>query len=101
MEGYPKWGRVAKTKQQELPLEANDRCGGIRNWDRHPAWTPAMRAALSRIREGSGKWHALIGRMFEVRLIEAAWQRLDRRTSGPKRKRGAGVDGVTVEQFSR
>ena len=101
MADYPKWGRVAKMKQQELPLEANDRCGGIRKWDRHPAWTPAMRAALSRIRKGSGKWHTLIGRMYEVRLIEAAWQRLDRRTRGKRRSRGAGVDGVTVEQFSR
>ena len=101
MEGYPKWGRVPKTKQQALPFEAKDRCGGIRKWSRHPAWTPAMRAALSRIRKGSGKWHTLIGRMYDPRLIEAAWQRLDRRTSGPKRCRGAGVDGVTVEQFSR
>ncbi len=57
MEGYPKWGRVPKTKQQALPFEAKDRCGGIRKWSRHPAWTPAMRAALSRIRKGSGKWH--------------------------------------------
>ena len=42
MADFPKLGRVDKTKQEELPFEANDRCVAIR----HPAWTPAMRGAL-------------------------------------------------------
>ncbi len=101
MANYPKWGRVAKMKQQELPFEANDRCGGIRKWSRYPAWTHAMRDALSRIRKACGKWHTLIGRMYDPSLIEAAWNRLDRRIGGPRRRRGAGVDGVTVQWFKR
>jgi group II intron reverse transcriptase/maturase len=39
--------------------------------------------------------------MTDVRQLEAAWERLDRRTAGRARRRGAGVDGVTVEDFSR
>jgi RNA-directed DNA polymerase len=100
MESEPGWGRVGKTKQEDLPERANDRCGGI-DWSHHPAWTESMRAALKTRQESGGKWFSLIDRMWEVRLLEAAWERLNRRVTGEKRRRGAGVDGVTVEGFAR
>ncbi len=94
------WGRVRKAKQQSLPIEANDHCGGI-EWDRHPAWTDAMREAL-RTRQGlKGKWFSLIDRMWDRRHLQAAWERIDERVKGDARKRGAGVDGVTVEKFAQ
>lgn len=95
-----KWGRVEKAKQQALPW-ANDRGGGIRKWDRYPAWTEAMRAALGQRRGPKSKWFSLVNRMTEERQLEAAWQRIDRRTVGEARRRGAGVDGVTVEDFQK
>jgi RNA-directed DNA polymerase len=94
------WGRVPKTKQEALPLEANDHCGGT-DWKRHPAWTEAMRAALNRRRTEGGKWFSLNDRMYDPRQLWAAWERIDQRTKGEARRRGAGVDGVTVEGFSK
>jgi RNA-directed DNA polymerase len=38
--------------------------------------------------------------MYEPRQLQLAWDRLDLRTTGERRRRGAGVDGVTVEQFA-
>jgi RNA-directed DNA polymerase len=99
--GYePEWGRVPKTKQEALPIEANDPCGGT-DWKRHPAWTEAMRAALNRRRTEGGKWFSLIDRMYDPRHLWAAWERIDQRTKGEARRRGAGVDGVTVDEFSK
>ncbi len=94
------WGRVPKTKQEALPIEANDHCGGT-DWKRHPAWTEAMRAALNRRRTEGGKWFSLIDRMYDPRQLWAAWERIDQRTKGEARRRGAGVDGVMVEEFSK
>jgi RNA-directed DNA polymerase len=94
------WGRVPKTKQEALPLEANDCCGRT-DWKRHPAWTEAMRAALNRRRTEGGKWFSLIDRMYDPRQLWAAWERIDQRTKGEARHRGAGVDGVRVEEFSK
>lgn len=95
-----KWGRVEKIKQKELPGTANDCCGGIREWDRYPAWTEAMREALEQYRGSKRKWHSLIDRVSAERHLEASWKRIDDRTTGKARSRGAGVDGMTVEKFS-
>ena len=95
-----KWGRVKETKQEGLPERVSDCCGGIREWSHHPAWTERMRAALKTRRESGGKWFSLIDRVYEPRQLQLAWDRLDRRTTGEKRRRGAGVDGVTVEKFA-
>lgn len=95
-----KWGRVEKIKQKELPEMVNDCCGGTREWDRYPAWTGAMREALERHRGSKRKWHSLIDRVYAERHLEEAWQRIDDRTTGEARRRGAGVDGMTVEKFS-
>lgn len=98
MDVQPGWGRTRKAKQQRLPGMANDRCDGI-EWDRHPAWTESMRAALQVRRATGGKWFSLIDRMWDPRLLMKAWERLNQRVKGDKRRRGAGVDGVTVERF--
>ena len=95
------WGRVAKMKQEVLPMAVNDPCGGITDWRRYPAWTQAMRAALESRRANGGKWFSLIDRMYDPRQLQAAWVRLDQRTKGDKRHSGAGVDGITVAQFVR
>ena len=94
------WGRVRRMKQESLPLKASDRCGGM-DWSHHPAWTESMRAALKTRQESGGKWFSLIDRMWDPRLLQGAWERLNRRVTGEKRRRGAGVDGVTVEQFAK
>ncbi|MDM7999732.1 MAG: group II intron reverse transcriptase/maturase [Dehalococcoidia bacterium] len=94
------WGRVKKMKQESLPLRANDHCGGI-EWDRHPAWTDAMREALKTRQESKGKWFSLIDRMWDRRHLQSAWDRIEKRVIGEARKRGAGVDGVTVEKFGQ
>ena len=98
-----RWGRVgdATTKQKALLARANDCCGGSNNRYRHPAWTEAMRAALGRRRATGGKWFSLIDRMYDSRLMGAAWERVNQSKSGAARQRGAGVDGETVEQFSQ
>lgn len=96
----PSWGRIRRMKQESLPLKANDRCGGM-DWSHYPAWTESMRAALKTRQESGGKWFSLIDRMWDPRLLQAAWERLNRRVTGEKRRRGAGVDGVTVEGFAK
>jgi len=96
----PSWGRNRRMKQESLPLKANDRCGGM-DWSHYPAWTESMRAALKTRQESGGKWFSLIDRMWDPRLLQAAWERLNRRVTGEKRRRGAGVDGVTVEGFAK
>ena len=94
------WGRIRKIKQERLPATANDHCGDI-DWSRHPAWTESMRAALKTRQESGGKWFSLIDRMWNPELLMAAWKRLDRRITGKARRRGAGIDGVTVEDFAK
>jgi len=96
----PRWGRTAKVKQKELPYTANDCCSGLK-WSRYPAWTEAMRRVLEERRDPKHKWHSLIDRMYREDLLQSGWERLNARVSGKKRRRGAGVDGETVEQFSK
>jgi hypothetical protein len=100
METDKGWGRVRRMKQQSLPNRVNDRCGGI-EWSRHPAWTDAMREALKTRQESKGKWFSLFDRMWDRRHLQAAWERIDERVEGEARRRGAGVDGVTVETFAK
>jgi RNA-directed DNA polymerase len=99
MRDVNEWGRVSETKQEDLPVTVSDCCGGITDWSRHPAWTERMRAALRTRQESGGKWFSLIDRIYDEGQLRLAWERLDERTKGEKRLRGAGVDGVTVERF--
>lgn len=100
MRDVPEWGRVIKAKQEGLPETVSDYCGGISKWSHHPAWTERMRAALKTRRGSRGKWFSLIDRIYDPRQLQLAWGRLDRRITGKARRRGAGVDGVTVEKFA-
>lgn len=100
MESEPSWGRVRRMKQERLPEMVNDQCDGM-DWSHHPAWTVSMRAALKTRQESGGKWFSLIDRMWDPMLLEGAWERLYRRITGKARRRGAGVDGVTVEEFAK
>ncbi len=100
METDPGWGRIRRMKQERLPATANDRCGGI-DWSHHPVWTGPMRAALKTRQESGGKWFSVIDRMWIPELLKAAWERLYRRVAGEARRRGAGVDGETVEEFAK
>lgn len=96
----PRWGRPAKEKQEGLPFEANDCCSGLK-WSRYPAWTEAMRKVLRECRDPKHKWFSLMDRMYREDLLQSGWERLNGRTTGKKRQRGAGVDGETVERFAK
>ena len=96
----PRWGRAPKVKQEELPFAVNDCCSGMK-WSHYPAWTEAMQAVLRRNRDPKHKWFSLIDRMYTVHYLRAGWERLNRRVSGKKRLQGAGVDGVTIQQFEK
>lgn len=91
------WGRV----KQELPNTAEDRLTAIWNdRKRYPRWTAPMAGALTRLRKEGRKWFQLYDKIADVRTLTAAWQSIDRRTTGAARHRGAGVDGVTVADFA-
>jgi RNA-directed DNA polymerase len=94
------WGRIRRMKQERLPTTVNDHCGGM-DWSRHPAWTESMKAALKTRQENGGKWFSLMDRMWDPTLLKAAWERLTRGMTGEERRRGSGVDGVTVEEFAK
>lgn len=101
MDNVPAWGRVAKTKGRGLPVTAEDRLGAIRDdRARYPRWTPSMVDALPRLRAQGGKWFQLYDKIADEKTLAAAWKRIDKRTQGAARGRGAGVDGVTVAQFA-
>lgn len=84
-----------------MPTSAEDRLGAIRDdRERYPRWTPLMVGALPRLREQGRKWFQLYDKIADEKTLAAAWKRIDGRTRGEARTRGAGVDGVTVEQFA-
>lgn len=84
-----------------MPKTAEDRLGAIRDdRERYPRWTPPMVEALPRLRGEGRKWFQLYDKIDDERTLEAAWNRINRRTQGDARLRGAGVDGITVEQFA-
>jgi len=89
------------TKGLRLQATAEDRLGAIRNNpERYPRWTEPMVDALTRMREQGRKWFQLYDKIADEKTLAAAWNRIDRRTQGDARRRGAGVDGVTVEDFA-
>ena len=101
MDKVPVWGRVEKTKGRRLQMTADDRLGAIRsNPERYPRWTESMVNALASMREQGRKWFQLYDKIADEKTLAAAWHRIDRRTQGEARLRGAGVDGVTVADFA-
>ena len=101
MNREPRWGRVMMTKGQGLPETADDRLSAIRmSNERYPQWTTAMVDAIPKL-EGEGrKWFQLHDKVADERTIKSAWDRIDSRTKGAARTRGAGADGMTVEKFA-
>lgn len=101
MDKTPAWGRVEQTKGRRLQTNAEDRPGAIRgDPERYPRWTASMVAALPRMRQEGRKWFQLYDKIADEKTLAQAWRRIDRRTRGAARLRGAGVDGVTVEDFA-
>jgi len=73
----------------------------LRDKTRYPRWTEAMVDALPRLRAEGRKWFQLYDKVADEKTLKSAWERIDARVTGEARSRGAGVDGVTVEMFSR
>jgi RNA-directed DNA polymerase len=63
-------------------------------------WTEAMKAAIGLLRQTGRKWYSLYDKVIAPANVEAAWNRINRRVTGKKRRQGAGVDGVTVAKFA-
>ena len=66
----------------------------------YPMWTEAMKAAIGLLRQTGRKWYSLYDKVIAPANLEAAWNRMNRRVTGKKRRQGAGVDGVTVAKFA-
>jgi RNA-directed DNA polymerase len=62
-------------------------------------WTEAMKAAIGPLRQAGRKWFSLYDKVIAPANLRAAWDRINRRVTGKKRLRGAGVDGMTVAKF--
>ena len=67
---------------------------------RYPRWTEEMVAALPRYRAEGRKWFQMYDKIADERTLRLAWERINARTAGEARLRGAGVDGVNVEAFA-
>jgi RNA-directed DNA polymerase len=63
-------------------------------------WTEAMKAALGLLRQTERKWYSLYDKVIAPASLKAAWDRINHRTTGKKRRQGAGVDGMTVAKFA-
>jgi RNA-directed DNA polymerase len=101
MDKMPAWGRVEETKGRRLPETAENRLGAIlKERKRYPRWTTPMVEALKRTREQGRKWFQLYDKIADVKTLKEAWGRIEQRTKGGARTRGAGIDGVTVAEFS-
>jgi len=66
----------------------------------YPMWTEAMKAAIGPLRQAGRKWYSLYDKVIAPANLEAAWDRMNRRVTGKKRRQGAGVDGITVAKFA-
>jgi RNA-directed DNA polymerase len=95
------WGRVERTKEKGLESNPETVSGALRDKTRYPRWTEAMVAALPQLRVEGRKWFQMYDKVADERTLRLAWERIDMRVSGEARRRGAGVDGVTAEAFSR
>jgi RNA-directed DNA polymerase len=94
------WGRVERTKGQGLTERPETGLGVFKNRARYPRWTEAMVNALEPIRRQGRKWFQLYDKIADEKTLTHAWERINARVSGEARRRGAGVDGETIETFS-
>lgn len=99
-EGQP-WGRVMMTKGQGLAAGSETGPGALNDKTRYPRWTEAMVNALAPLRAQGRKWFQLYDKIADEKTLRHAWERINTRTSGEARRRGAGADGMTVEMFDR
>jgi len=59
-----------------------------------------MKAAIGALRQAGRKWYSLYDKVIAPANLEAAWNRMNRRVTGKKRRQGAGVDGITVAKYA-
>lgn len=93
------WGRVEPPTTETGLGEPKDVFS--RNQTGYPMWTEAMKAAIGALRQAGRKWYSLYDKVVAPASLKAAWDRINHRTSGKKRRQGAGVDGMTVAKFER
>lgn len=92
------WGRVQRPTTKtglDKPKEVFSR-----NPTGYPMWTEAMKAAIGPLRQAGRKWYSLYDKVIAPANVAAAWDRINRRVRGKKRRQGAGVDGMTVAKFA-
>ena len=97
-----RWGRVMTTNGQGLPETADDRLSAIKeDKARYPRWTSAMVDAIPKLEAQGRKWFQLYDKIADAQTLKYAWDRINARTKGAARTRGAGVDAMTVEGFAK
>ena len=80
---------------------AEDRLSAIKeDKERYPRWTPVMVDAIPKLESEGRKWFQLHDKVADAKTLEMAWKRIDKRTTGSARERGAGPDGATVGSFA-
>ena len=92
------WGRVQPPTTKtglEKPKDVFSR-----NPTGYPMWTEAMKAAIDPLRRAGRKWYSLYDKVIAPANLKAAWDRINHRVTGKKRRQGAGVDGVTVAKYA-
>lgn len=92
------WGRVQPPTTKtglEKPKDVFSR-----NPTGYPMWTEAMKAAIGKLRQAGRKWFSVYDKVIAPANLQAAWNRINRRIQGKKRRQGAGVDGITVAKFA-
>lgn len=88
------WGRTRETRL-EPPKDVFSRSPSG-----YPMWTEAMKAAIDPLRRAGRKWYSLYDKVAAPANLKAAWDRINHRVTGGKRRQGAGVDGITVAKFA-
>jgi len=92
------WGRVQPPTTKtglEKPKDVFSR-----NPTGYPMWTEAMKAAIGQLRQAGRKWYSVYDKVIDPANLEAAWNRINHRVQGKKRRQGAGVDGITVAKYA-
>jgi RNA-directed DNA polymerase len=92
------WGRVRLHNDEDRIGKPKDVFS--RNPTGYPMWTEAMKAAIGPLRRAGRKWYSLYDKVIAPANVKAAWDRINKRVTGKKRRTGAGVDGVTVAKFA-
>ena len=87
------------TEKDEQPrtvreLERGGQTASRWSWVEPSVWTDRMLEALERGVTG-GKWHSLIDKVTREKSLEVAWKQVE------ARKGGGGVDGMSIQLFSK